>query len=266
NRVDDLPLGSTSSFDDDADTGYRISASLKLAERWYFNGAIMASEMSSSDSFSDPTAQLEVIRQSVTENFDSADYVQTSYDSDLSGVDLNAVYRFSDSLDFMVGIGQLSLEEKFKIVSNDTSSVLAPGEGRYVMNTDNDMLGPHFGAAWNPMISGKLGFYVVGKFGWYENDTEQRQRLDDDPANNVLFSRSNSGSDSGTSTITDIRLGLNYDFTQQFAATVGYQIIKISDVALAEDQFDTTQAGSNDVDDDGEIDWDGFNLGLKVSF
>lgn len=256
--ADDLPLGSTSSFDDDADTGYRISASWKFTDKWAVNGAILSSEMSASDKFSDPGGQLEVFRSPITNEFDAANSVRASYLSELSGEELNAVYRYSETVDFYLGLGHLSLEERFRIVSDDTGSV---GTGSYVIRTDNDMLGPHVGVALDHMYGDKFGVYLIGKIGWYDNDADQRQRLDD-----FALTRSNRESASQTSTVSDIQIGLNYYFSEEFALNFGYQLIKISDVALAENQFDTTLAGSNDVDDGGEIDWDGFNLGLKVSF
>ncbi|MFZ9039698.1 MAG: BBP7 family outer membrane beta-barrel protein [Gammaproteobacteria bacterium] len=264
-KTNDIPLGSTGSFDDDADTGYLVSGSFEITDKWSINAAIMESEMSSSDSFTDPNSRLDVFRYigttPWTESFDAADRVEASYDSELSGVDLNAVYRFSDSVDFMVGVGQMDMDEKFKIYSVDSASAIRPDGGTYEIRTENDMFGPHLGVAWNGMFSEKWGGYVVGKVGWYENDSEQRQRVDDNDT------RVNGESDSGTSMVTDIRLGLNYHFSIQVAVNAGYQLIQISDVALAESQFyDSVPPGSNDIDSSGEIDWDGFNLGLKISF
>lgn len=261
NSDDDIPRGSTGSFDDDADTGYLVSGSFELTEKWSINAAIMESEMDSSDSFSDTNGRLDVFRDvDFTESFDGADSVKASYLSELSGVAVNAVYRFSDSVDFMVGVGQMDLDEKFKIDSVDSGSLIRPDGGTYKIRTENDMFGPHLGVAWNAMFSEKWGGYLVGKVGWYENDSKQRQRVEDN------VTRVNKGSNSDTSMVTDIRLGLNYSFSSQFAVNAGYQLIQISDVALAESQFDDTPAGNDDIDSSGEIDWDGFNLGLKISF
>jgi opacity protein-like surface antigen len=195
-----------------------------------------------------------------TESFDGADSVKASYLSELSGVAVNAVYRFSDSVDFMVGVGQMDLDEKFKITSVDPGSLIRPDGGTYRIRTENDMFGPHLGVAWNAMFSEKWGGYLVGKVGWYDNDSKQRQRVVDN------VTRVNRGSDSGTSMVTDIRLGLNYNFSSQLSVNAGYQLVQISDVALAESQFNDSEPGSNDIDNSGEIDWDGFNLGLKISF
>jgi opacity protein-like surface antigen len=255
----------TGSFDDDADSGYLVSGSFELTEKWSIHASIMESEMDSSDRFSDPNSNLDAFRYigsiDWTGSFDAADSVKASYFSELSGLDVNAVYRFSDSVDFMVGIGQMDLEEKFKIDSVDPGSLIRPDGGTYKIRTENDMFGPHLGVAWNTMFSEKWGGYLVGKVGWYENDSEQRQRVED----NVV--RTNKDSDSDTSMVTDIRLGLNYHFSDQFAVNAGYQLIQISDVALAESQFyDSAPPGSNDIDSSGEIDWDGFNLGLRIFF
>ena len=258
---DDLPLGSTSSFDDDADTGYLVSGSFEFTEKWSINATIMASEMDSVNDFSDPISRLDVFRDiDFTESFDSADSVEASYFSELSGVDINAVYRYSDTIDLMVGVGQMNLDEKFEIISVDSGSLIRPDGGTYTIHADNDMFGPHLGVAWSHKFSEKWGGYLAGKIGWYENDREQRQRVEDN------VTRTNSRSDSGTSMVTDIRLGLNYHFSSQFAVNAGYQLIQISDVALAESQFDDTPVGSNDIDSSGEIDWDGFNLGLRITF
>lgn len=256
---DDIPLEKSDNFNDDADTGYRLSGSKQLSSRWSINGGLMSSEMSYSETRTEPAGQLTVFQLNNTNEFDSAQSVKSSYESELSQVEINAVYNFSDNIDFLVGLGQLSLDETFRIVSDDTGFV---GVGTYRIKTSNDMMGPHAGIALTHKTSDKLGFYLVGKMGWYDNDTEQQQQVSGDPS----LPRSNKGSDSESSTIMDIRLGMNYYFSKQVSVNLGYQLINITNVALASGQFDITSAGSNEVNGDNDIDWDGFNLGVRYTF
>lgn len=259
NSVDDIALAGTGSFSDNADVGYRLAASKNLSSRWSINGGILSSELSKTDSFNDPTSQLEIFRLPITANFDAANSVSASYNSKLQNAELNAVYRYSDSLDLFAGVAKVTLDERFKIVSDDS---LAAGIGTYTINTSNDMLGPQLGLAYNYKPGANYSLYFIGKLAWLKNDANQNQYVDDAPT----FTRSNSASDSHSSTMYDVRLGLNYYFTQQLAMNLGYQLIKVSDVALAESQFNTSIAGSNTLNKGDSVSWDGFTLGLSYFF
>ena len=256
--ADDTVLGSSGDFDDDADNGYVLSGSLKLNERWSLNVGTYQSETDASDDFSDPNGRLEIFRLPLTSEFDAANVVKASYESELSGLNLNAVYAFDESLDFIVGFGTIDLDERFRIVSDDNGSV---GIGRYTIRAENEMQGLHVGVAFSRQLQEKLGVYVIGKLGSYDNDTEQRQHVAD-----TSFTRTNRDSSSTSARVIDLRLGLNYYFTEQLSVDFGYYLVSIDDVALAESQFDTTAAGIDDVVDDDDVDWDGYSLGLKYTF
>lgn len=255
---DDTPLGATGSFDDDAETGFFVSGSLQLGGNWYINANLLQSEMEASDDFTDPAGQLEIFRLPLTNEFDAANTVAADYSSDLAGFDLNAIYRFSESVDFIIGIGSIDLEERFKIVTDDIGSA---GVGTYTIRADNELQGLHVGIAMNHMFSPKLGVFFIGKLGSYDNDTRQHQRVQDS-----AFTRINRDSGSTTSAIMDLRLGLNYSFTERLELGVSYRLLGIEDVALAESQFDTSAAGPASIVDDDDIDWDGYSLGLRYAF
>lgn len=259
NSVDDIALAGTGSFSDKADVGYRLSASKNINSRWSINGGILSSELAKTDNFVDPAHQLEIFRLPITANFDAANSVSTDYSSKLQNAELNAVYRYSDNLDLFAGVARVTLDERFKIVSDDS---VAAGIGTYTMNTSNDMLGPQIGLAYSYKPGANYSIYFIGKLAWLNNDANQNQLVDDAPA----FTRNNSASDSHSSTMYDVKLGLNYYFTQQLAMNLGYQFIKVSDVALAESQFNTTVAGSNTVNTSDSVSWDGFTLGLSYYF
>jgi opacity protein-like surface antigen len=123
------------------------------------------------------------------------------------------------------------------------------------------MQGIHAGVAFNYAMANGFGFYLQGKVGWYDNDASQNQQFVD-----TAFTRNNSGSSSQNSTVYDLRLGVNYQFNAQTSMNLGYQVIDISNVALAESHFDTSIAGSNAVHDDNDVRWDGFNLGVNYRF
>jgi opacity protein-like surface antigen len=259
NPVDDIPVANTGSFDDDADVGFRLSGSKNLNQQWAIHAGLLSNELSKTDSSTDPAGELEIFRLPLTDNFDAAHSVQATYTSELQGIEVNAVYQFNDNVDFLVGVGYWTLDEKFNITSDDT---LSAGVGTYNINTKNKMLGPQVGVAFNYKPAENLGLYMTGKIGWFSNDVDQNQTVDDSPA----FTRSNSGSGNEDSTFYDVRVGLNYYFTKQLAVNLGYQMIDISNVALAESQFDTTATGSNTVNSSDDITWDGFNLGINYSF
>ena len=259
NPVDDTPVANTSSFDDDADVGFRLSGSKNLNQQWAIHAGLLSNELSKTDSSTDSAGELEIFRLPLTDNFDAAHSVQATYTSELQGAEINAVYQFNDNVDFLVGVGYWTLDEKFNITSDDT---LSAGVGTYTIDTKNKMLGPQVGVAFNFKPAEKLSLYMTGKIGWFSNDVDQNQAVDDSPS----FTRSNSGSGNENSTLYDVRVGLNYYFTKQLAVNLGYQMIDISNVALAESQFDTTATGSNTVNSSDDITWDGFNLGINYSF
>ena len=261
NSVDDTALAGTGSFSDDADIGYRLSGSKQLTSKWTINAGLLNSKLAKTDSFSNSGNQLEIFRLPLTDNFDSANTVSAAYDSKLQNIEVNAVYRFSGSLDLFAGLTQVKLDEQFKIISNDPLSTV-PGVGTYTINTNNKMLGPQIGLAYNYKPGAQYSLYFIGKLAWLKNDSSQSQIVDDAPT----FTRNNSASDSHSSAMYDVKLGVNYYFTQQLAVNVGYQYIKLSDVALAESQFDTSSSGSNTINASDNISWGGFTLGLGYYF
>ena len=117
------------------------------------------------------------------------------------------------------------------------------------------------GLAANYKASGKINIFLVGKIGLYDNSSNQNQTVTD-----TTLNRSNSGSKSGSSTITDVKLGMKYSFSKQVVINLDYQLINVSDVALAESHFNTTAGGSNVVQNNGDLEWSGFNLGLTYLF
>lgn len=258
NSVDDSILATTSNFNDEADVGYILSASKNLIGSWSINIGIMSTEMESTDLFSDSSGQLEIFQSPLTTEFDAAHSVQAVYTSELSSQEINAVYQLNNNFDFLVGLGQLSLDESLKIISNDTGTI---GVGIYTINTYNDMSGAHAGVVLSHKATNNFGFFLLGKLGWYNNDTKQNQQVTD-----LSFNRNNSGSSSESSTIYNLKLGVNYYFSRQFLMSLGYQSINISNVALAASHFDTTNLGSNTVDDSKDISWDGVNLGISYVF
>lgn len=255
---DDIALGSTSRFDDDADLGYQLSGGKKLTDTWTVHVGLMSAEMDSQVTDTNGNNRLEIWRLPRTNELDSAQSVQAVYSSEWLAVEVSAVYAFSEKVDFFMGLGQLSLDEKFALTSDDIGTA---GVGTYTINTGNDMQGFHVGVALNHTLANKFGLYLQGKLGWYSNDTTQSQQVTDSS-----FTRSNSGSSSEDSTVYDLRLGVNYALSKQLTLNLGYQVIDISNVALAETHFDTSDAGSNVVKDDDDLSWKGYNLGMIYRF
>ena len=257
---DDTPLANTGSFNDAADLGYRLSGSKNITSNWSVNAGILRTVMDKTDSFSSTSSvgRLEIFRSPLTNEFDAAHSVVANYNSKLSGEELNLVYQLNTKLDVLLGLSHYKLDERFRITSDDTHTA---GVGVYTMNTSNDMLGLQIGLAANHKWSENLGGYLVGKIGSYNNDATQSQYVDDSS-----FTRTNSGSKSGSSMMYDIRLGINYYYSKQVVLNLGYQSVKLTNVALAEKHFNTTTTGSNTVDSSSDITWNGLNAGLKYNF
>lgn len=259
-HADDTPVGKTGVFDDTADIGFTIAGAKRLNTRWSLQAAYMTSgELSESQSFSDPASQLEIFWTGGTDEFDSADTVQASYTSELDGFELNLVYALSQRIDVFGGIGQLNLDEKFHIVSDDFGTA---GIGRYNINTTNELQGVQLGINLNFPATDKLGVYLLAKIGWYDNSTEQYQTVSD-PV--VAANRDVRVSGDTSSKTSELRLGGTYHFANNVQMNLGYQYIKLTDVALAESQFDV-QTGGTTLSNADEITWQGLQLGISYYF
>lgn len=256
--ANDTALDTTKTFSDTAEPGYRLSGSKKISEKWAINVAILNEKMDITRSFSSPAGRLEIFQNSLTNEFDSAHTVQSDYRSTLGIEDISSIFKYSDALDFILGIGHIKLNEKFKMTSDDTGTV---GIGTYNIHTDNNMLGINAGINYSLKTTDKFGVIFTGKIGWYENKAEQRQQLNENG-----LTRNNSGSDSTSSTLTDLRLGLYYHVSQKLSININYQETNITNVALAESHLNTTASGSNLVVSSDDIKWSGLNLGLSYMF
>lgn len=253
---DDTVLSSTGDFNK-ADLGYRLSGSKKVSEKWSFHAGLISMTMDSASSFNS-SGQLEIFQLAATGDFDAAHTVQANYSSEMAGEEINAIYQYNDSIDYIIGISHLNIDEQFKIISDDTGN---PGVGTYTIDTGNDMMGVQIGVAVNHKTTDKISFYALGKVGFYDNSSNQIQTVTDSALN-----RSNNGTESGSSTITDVKLGMKYHYSKQIVMNLDYQLINISNVTLAESHFDTTFAGSNAVINSDDLKWSGFNLGLTYMF
>lgn len=260
-HTDDTPVDTTASFDDSADPGFRLSAAKKLSEKWSIHGAYTTfGKLDKTRSFSDPLAQLTVFWNGAlipNQEFDSADFVQAGYTSELDNIEINAVYAMSDKLDVFAGFSRMNLDESFKIFSDDYA---LPGTGQYNIDTSNELLGVQLGFNLNYPATDKLGLYVLAKLGWYDNSAEQKQTVTD-----PVYNRNASASADGSATAYEIRLGASYDFGNQILVNLGYQYTRVNDIALAESQLDVLDGGTK-LSTDGEIAWQGINLGLMYYF
>lgn len=262
-HADDTVVDSTATFDDSADTGYRISAAKKITEKWSIHGAYLSSgKLDETKSFSDPAAQLTVFWNTAltpTDHFDAADFVQANYTSELDNFEVNAVYAMSERIDLFAGVSKLNLDESFKIYSIDTGT---PGSGQYNIYTSNELLGAQLGLNMNFTATKRFDIYFLAKMGWYNNSSEQRQTLSD-PV--VISNRDVKVSDDTSSTAYELRLGGTYDFGNNILMNLGYQYLKITDVALAESQFDG-ETGGTTLSNNDEITWQGLQLGVSYFF
>jgi opacity protein-like surface antigen len=257
-HADDTAVDTTGSFDDTADPGFRLNAARKLTDKWSIHGAYTTfGKLDKTSTFSDPSAQLDVFWTGGTQEFDSADIVQASYTSELKNFEVNAVYAMSDRLDVFAGVSQMTLDESFKVFSDDYGLT---GTGQYNIDTSNDLLGVQLGINLSHPATDSLNLYVLAKLGWYNNSAEQKQTVTD-----PVYNRNASASGDGSSTVYEIRLGGSYDFGNNILMNLGYQYTTVTDVALAESQFDVVGGGAA-LSSDGEIAWQGLNLGLSYYF
>lgn len=161
----------------------------------------------------------------------------------------------------LMGLRYINLREEFDLAFStclDTSN--------YNINTHNDLYGVQVGGNLqiNPMP--RLSFEIQSKFGYMVNRCGQDNFLGD--CNNNIVLRDFSSKKFNGSWLIDFSSWMRYQLFPSFDFHGGYQLIYLTDLALAPEQIDkkTCPVNENRLYDKGQIFLEGGFVGIGFSF
>lgn len=105
----------------------------------------------------------------------------------------------------------------------------------YDVNVDNNLLGAQLGAYANLQLTDRLSIYATPKFGIYNNYMTQNQSLYLLQANGAPGFDINAKKND-VSFLSEIDLGINYQFSRCVSAYLGYRVVAATGIALSDDQ------------------------------
>lgn len=187
--------------------------------------------------------------------------VTADYLSRLDSTEINFRHQRSDRVTWLTGFRIIELHEE---LSYDVDFIV-PNLNGVNWNTDNHMYGAQVGAdlrMWR--LSGPLSVNGLFKAGVYGNDA------DSDFAYDVLGTPivQGRGEDNPVAFVGEIGVTTAYQVTQHFAIRGGYQLLWISEVALASDQaqlaLDTLDV--NAINSSGDVFYHGALVGGEFTW
>ncbi len=191
-----------------------------------------------------------------TFDFFAADQMDVSYGSEIHNVEFN-LWSPHAGLEWMAGFRHFSVNEDFKIASFDVDTF----KSDYRISTENLLFGGQIGArkSWSQEW---LTFTTEAKIGLFGNANDQHSLVRDVDNNNVL--RDGDASSSSLSSLSELRLLGDIALTRNLSLTAGYNLIWLTDVALAPYQLDFTYTtlSSQFVDDTHSVFYHGAIVGL----
>ena len=172
-------------------------------------------------------------------DFFAADRMTLSYRSTLNNAEANYVGSLGGDLSLLGGFRYLSVNETFNIRSTDVDT----GTSNYHVHTNNNLYGGQLGARWY-QVRGDWDLMATGKAGIFGNDGSQSQTITDFPSG---FFLRDSGNIRGGNVafVGDINLSAAYYLNDVWTLRVGYNLLWIEGVALAQNQLDFTDTPSS---------------------
>jgi hypothetical protein len=224
-----------------------------------------------------------------TDYFDNAAGHRLWRRDEVQSVELNVVRNrvlFTSDLpwevDWLLGVRYFRFEENliFGSVANGFTWGQDPSQEAYLNDLiTNDLVGFQFGFDANYYCRRQAGWrlFVTPKFGIYHNHMEHEFRayLGDgtvatpDPASGITGTYPVRSSKDTVSFLSQIDVGAEWQFAQRWSARVGYRLVVVSGIGLADNQIppyivDIPELA--DIDFNGELILHGGFLGLTYNF
>jgi len=175
------------------------------------------------------------------EDFRDAFRHEVSYDSDLSDFQLNYRRKFGDRFTGILGFRYIQLDEDFTFIGTDTAAPNS-AKGRYENNTENRLLGVQFGGdyVW-PFANNGWSVKVAATGGAYYNDGNINSLINSPTPPTDPDRPTPMGSfDAGTSSFSgsaDGSIAINWDITESFSLSAGYEALFLSGLALVSENY-----------------------------
>ena len=176
-----------------------------------------------------------------------------TFTGEFSSHEINAWIRTSDRFRWGLGARYMDLREDFNVL------ISARNTDGFFSDTDNDLFGAQWVGEYSRPISNSLEFVVGLKLGGFYNNVDSRHF-----AENVQFHLE----DDTFSFVTDLNVGITHHIGPSATISLGYQLINLTDVAVAPNQSRSVQAfapDANDLDFDNAL-FNGAFLGATVRF
>lgn len=200
----------------------------------------------------------------VYNSFDSADEMHMSYSSRINSGELNLLTAEEDSaFEWLFGLRFVKIDESFSLLAVDNPL----NNGRYDVETRNDLLGAQVGSRWRQHFRRCWDLESNFKVGIFGNSAKQSTLMTNVQYTNLI--RNFSPERSGLSGMIDYNFSAVYRFSGNAAVRVGYNLIWVDGIARATDQldFDTTPgvSGNNVFFRHGSF-MHGAHVGLEASW
>lgn len=218
------------------------------------------------------------------EQFDLADMHQAKFSNDLDSIELNYRRRWVGPScmlqgSWLVGVRYLTVQELLDFKSIAARDTTVPpngiddtgGTGRYVLNANNYMTGVQGGGdLWVSLLPG-LRFGMEGKGGIYGNNAKQQTDMwgIDFTDNYVGIIPTEKVKDGIVSFTGELSFMLNYRLNHNWTLRGGYEMLWISNVALASRNFNPSVPGITPggrtpfVNNHGTVFYNGITLGAE---
>lgn len=204
-----------------------------------------------------------------TFDYHYASRADTTYRSDFYTIDLtysrHVTPRYVDhfSVSWMIGARFIDLDEKLKLYFSKFSNTRFSRTSLYRVKTHNRAFGPFFGGSFEYNPYRFLTWGMTGNLGALANCAEQKTLMKD--RNNTLVIRDFSPSGTNFAYFAHIYPFLEFRFVKFFTFRLGYEMLYIGRVALADHQLIFHGSGDH-LNNDGNIIYHGLFAGVQFNF
>jgi hypothetical protein len=188
------------------------------------------------------------------------------YESELHSAEINlkASWKHHQFIrSELVGIRYLEVRERFVLASQDeVDSTPAFGMGTYTINTDNNLLGAHYGQELGLPLFGCVLISTKVKAGVFFNDVEMENEIFD---NGQVRVRGRDTEDE-VCFVGEVNVNLEVKVTNALSVHGGYNCLWVEGVALAPEQnYPLAFSGIHLLNDNGGLFYHGFSAGVQLS-
>ena len=180
---------------------------------------------------------------------------------------------------YMAGFRYLDYSEGFLFSADndDTTFDNDDDEAHYQVELDNDLIGFQVGGGINAWVTNRLSAYALGRIGVYNNHITMMQQIYGEAGPVTVNNGPNLGSEffiesekDELAVVGQLDLGVRWAISRRWSADLGYRIIGLSGVAIAEDnvQRDNFQnlEGIADIQTQGAVLIHGGYAGVTFSW